>query len=105
MVRGDNRISDDDIGVCRLMGLLFSMAWRQAARAQDLGLHGRSLCASKSARARINLSYGHGFLKCESKGVKRLQGLNWKEVKTMVSVLATGVIWLDMVAGDYGVKR
>jgi hypothetical protein len=80
MVRGDNRISNDDIGARRLMELLFSVAWRHMARAQDAGLHRRSLRASKPAMARIDSSCTCGVLKSESKGVKKLQGLNWKEV-------------------------
>jgi hypothetical protein len=46
-----------------------------------------------------------GVLKHESKGAKKFQGLNWKEVDGDMSVLATGVIWLDKAAGDYGVRR
>jgi hypothetical protein len=39
-VRGNDRISNDDIGAWRLMELLFSVAWRHVALAQDAGLHG-----------------------------------------------------------------
>jgi hypothetical protein len=41
-VRGDDRISDDDIGAWRLMELLFFVASRHVARAQDASLHRRS---------------------------------------------------------------
>jgi hypothetical protein len=68
-VRGNDRIGNDDIGAWRLMELLFSVAWRHVARAQDADLHKRSLCASKSARARIDSSCTCGLLKHESKGV------------------------------------
>jgi hypothetical protein len=69
-------ISDDDIGAWRLMELLFSVAWRHVARAQDADLHKRSVCASKSAKAQIDSSCTCRVLKHESKGVKKLQGLN-----------------------------
>jgi hypothetical protein len=39
-----------------------------------------SLRASKSVKARIDSSCMCGVLKRESKGAKKLQGLNWKEV-------------------------
>jgi hypothetical protein len=51
------------------MELLFSVAWRHVARAQDVGLHMRSLRASKSARAQIDSRCTCGLLKHESKGV------------------------------------
>jgi hypothetical protein len=69
-------ISDDDIGAWRLMELLFSVAWRHVARAQDADLHKRSLRASKLAKAQIDSSCTCGVLKHESKGAKKLQGLN-----------------------------
>jgi hypothetical protein len=69
LVRGNNRISDDGIGAWRLMELLFSVAWRHVARAQDASLHRRSLRASKSARVRIDSSCTCGLLKRESNGV------------------------------------
>lgn len=68
-VRGDDKISDDDIRARCLMELLFSVAWQHAARAQDAGLHGRNLRASKSTRVRIDLSCTCGLLKHESKDV------------------------------------
>jgi hypothetical protein len=64
-----------------------------------------SLCASISRTTWIDSSCTCGLLKRESNGVKKLQGLNWKEVWTVMSVLATGVIWLDMDVRDYDVNH
>jgi hypothetical protein len=78
-VRGNDRISDDDIGAWRLMELLFPGV---ATRGVSSGCRfaWESLRASKSAKARIDSSCTCGVLKHELKGVKKLQGLNWKEV-------------------------
>jgi hypothetical protein len=43
-----------------------------------------SLRASKSAKARIDSSCTCGVQKHKSKGAEKLQGLDWKEVSTVI---------------------
>jgi hypothetical protein len=64
------------------MELLFSVVTRGVSSGCRFAWE--SLRASKSAEARIDSSCTCGVLKHESKGAKKLQGLNWKEVYTVI---------------------
>jgi hypothetical protein len=78
VVKGNDRISDDDIEAWKLTELLFSVVWQHVARARDAGLHG-GVCMLPNQQGHRSIRVARaGVLKHESKGAKKLQGQKWK---------------------------